>query len=159
MNIYLNNKNTILTAFIFIAGLLSFPGAAHADNPIYTSLFSNKAVGGYDTVSYFQGDGTPVKGSSDFQTEWRGAKWYFASQENLDAFLINPEQYAPQYGGYCAWALAHDTLAKGDPEVYTIYDGKLYLNINKKTESLWLPRKGELIPVADKTYPELVDLK
>lgn len=148
----------ILAAFAMVLGVLAMPSQAFASDPVYTSLFSNKAIGGYDSVSYFQGDGTPVKGSKDFQTEWRGADWYFSSQENLDAFKATPLKYAPQYGGYCAWAAAHDTLAKGDPEVYKVYEGKLYLNINENIGGQWAERKDELIPVSDKAYPELVDL-
>ncbi len=154
-----NQKKFFLAALTMILGVLAMPSQAFASDPIYTSLFSNKAVGGYDTVSYFQGDGTPVKGSQDFQTEWRGANWYFSSQENLNLFKADPLKYAPQYGGYCAWATAHDTLAKGDPEVYFVQDDKLYLNINENIGGQWEARKEELIPVSDKAYPELVDLK
>lgn len=129
-----------------------------AKDPVYTSFLSNKAIQGYDSVSYFQGDGIPVEGSDDFQTEWRGATWYFSSAENLQAFQSQPEKYAPQYGGYCAWAAAHDSLAKGDPLIYEIVGDKLYLNYNERIGYQWSPRKEELIPVADEKYPELVDL-
>ena len=54
---------------------------------------------GYDPVAYFT-EGQPVKGQKEFQYEWQGAKWLFASQEHLDLFKENPEKYAPQYGGY-----------------------------------------------------------
>ena len=131
---------------------------ALADDPIYTGRFGNVAIKGYDTVSYFQGNGQPVKGSDDFQTEWRGAKWKFASQANLEAFKAAPEKYAPQYGGYCAWATAHGSLAKGDPLVYTLKDDKVYLNYNKSIHKKWEPRKEELISQGDEEYPDLVDL-
>jgi YHS domain-containing protein len=139
--------------------MFSFGGAAHADDPIYTGTFSNAALKGYDSVSYFMGDGVPVKGSDDFKTEWRGADWKFSSQENLDKFKANPEKFAPQYGGYCAWAAAHGTLAKGDPTVYHLENGKLYLNYDESINEGWLPRKDELIVKADEKYPELVELK
>ena len=54
---------------------------------------------GYDTVAYFT-DGKPVEGKKEFQHEWHGAKWLFASEEHLNMFRENPEKYAPQYGGY-----------------------------------------------------------
>ena len=108
-------KKFIIVAATFFVTLFGITGIANADAPIYTGTFSNKALKGYDAVSYFQNDGVPVKGSDEFQTEWNGADWYFSSADNLNAFRANPEQYAPQYGGYCAWAAAHDTLAKGDP--------------------------------------------
>ena len=143
---------------LVVLAFMGFSTQALASDPIYTGFLSSTAIGGYDTVSYFQGDGVPVKGSSDYSTEWRGATWHFSSAENLAAFTANPEQYAPQYGGYCAWATAHDNLAKGDPEVYELVSGKLYLNYNGDINARWSPRKEELIPVADGKYPNLVDL-
>lgn len=148
-------KRMMIAAAISVFGLST---AAFADDPIYTGVFSSKAVKGYDTVSYFQGDGIPVKGNKDFQTEWRGATWLFSSASNLALFTADPEKYAPQYGGYCAWALAHGSLAKGDPKVYNLQDGKLYLNYDRGIQKKWLPRKDELIIKADAEYPARVDL-
>ncbi len=145
----------LIPFFGFIAMLFAVP--ALASDPIYTSTFSDKAVGGYDTVAYFT-ENKAVKGDKDFSTEWRGAKWQFSSQENLDKFTADPEKYAPQYGGYCAYAVAKGGLAKGDPEAWHIYNGKLYLNFNKDVRAQWLPKKKELIPVADANYPQLVEL-
>ena len=149
---------TLIKALMALMMILGLAGKAYADDPIYTGTFSNTALGGYDSVSYFVGDGAPIKGSDDFTTEWRGAKWKFASQANLDTFKAAPEQYAPQYGGHCAWAIAHGSVVKGDPKVYTLENGKLYLNYNKSINDKWTPRKQELIPAADAQYPELVDL-
>ncbi len=152
-------KQFILSTFLALFVFFGVTNQALADDPIYTGTFSNTALKGYDSVSYFVGDGSPVKGSKDLQTQWRGAKWLFASQENLNAFKATPEKYAPQYGGYCAWAAAHDTLAKGDPLVYHLEYGKLYLNYNKDINKQWFARKAELISVANEKYPDLVDLK
>lgn len=147
-------KNIIATAFLAFFVLV---GNAQAEDPIYTSLFSSKAVGGYDTVSYFQGNGVPVEGSEDFHTEYQGADWYFSSKANLDKFLANPTKYAPQYGGYCAWAAAHGTLAKGDPKTYELVNGKLYLNYDKSIHDKWAPRKAELIAKADDKFADLIE--
>lgn len=57
------------------------------------------AIKGYDPVAYFT-EGQPVKGRKEYQFEWQGAKWLFASQEHLAMFKEDPEKYAPQYGGY-----------------------------------------------------------
>ena len=89
--------------------------------PIYVGVEGeNIAVGGFDTVSYFRGDGTPVKGDARFSVEHDGAEWHFASQENADAFKADPDAYAPQYGGHCAWAMSRGSLAPGDPQVYKL---------------------------------------
>ncbi len=146
-------KFILASAFFAIFALIN---PALAADPVYTGTFNNKAVGGYDTVAYHT-QGKAVKGDKDFKTEYKGADWYFASQENLDLFLEDPEKYAPQYGGYCAWAAAHDTLAKGDPNQWHIVDGKLYLNYDKKINDQWFARNAELIPVADGAFPDLLE--
>lgn len=152
----MNNRHTLVLAVITVF-LVFFSAYSLAKDPVYTGFFSSRAIQGYDTVSYFQGDGVPVKGVDEFQIEWRGATWYFSSAHNLAAFAADPERYAPQYGGYCAWAVAHDTLAKGDALVYEIVGDKLYLNYNNGISDDWSAQKTELISVADEYYPELVD--
>lgn len=84
-------------------------------------------VEGYDLVSYFSND-APVEGNKKFQTTYDGVKFKFSSQENLNSFKENPTKYIPQYGGYCAYAVAEKNKKMYiDPEVYEIRDGKLYL--------------------------------
>jgi len=129
---------------------------ARAEPLIYTAFFSDQALSGYDTVAYFR-EGKPVKGSDDFSTEYKDAQWLFKSQANLDAFLLSPDSYAPQYGGYCAWAVAHDNTAKGDPQQWHITEGKLYLNYDANIRSKWLKDKDALIITADKKWPSILD--
>jgi len=128
---------------------------AHALDPTYTSLFSNKAIKGYDTVAYFT-EGKPVEGKSDFSTDYNEATWLFASQQHLDLFLANPEKYAPQYGGYCAYAVSKGQTASIRPELFTIHDGKLYLNYNESINERWLENKESFISDADEHWPELL---
>lgn len=127
-----------------------------ADDEIYTSFLNNRAVSGYDVVSYFNSDQKPVKGTKDFSTDYKGAQWLFSSQENLDAFKSDPEKYAPQYGGYCAYAVAIGQTAKGDPLQYHIDDGKLYLNINAKIKERWLANKPDYINKANNNWPTVL---
>ena len=131
---------TLLLAAAAFAAPLAIAAPAHADGGVYVGVEGeNIALSGYDSVSYFQGDGVPVKGSARFSVDYNGAEWHFASQANADAFKADPEAYAPQYGGHCAWALgANGRLAPGDPKVYKIVDGKLYLNFNKAVQNRWL---------------------
>ncbi|WP_299105721.1 YHS domain-containing (seleno)protein [uncultured Tenacibaculum sp.] len=85
---------------------------------------------GYDLVSYFSNK-EPLEGKKKFQTTYDGAKFKFVSEENLNAFKENPTKYVPQYGGYCAYAIAEKNKKMYiDPEVYEIRDGKLYLFYN-----------------------------
>lgn len=143
-----------LLPFLF---LISAPAFA-AEDPIYTGIFNNRAVGGYDVVSYFEA-GKPEKGSKQFQTDYMGAEWRFASQAHLDAFLADPAKYAPQYGGYCAWAMGRGYTAKGDPEVWRIVGGKLYLNYDESVKVEWEMDIPGWIAKANVNYPTLVELE
>ncbi|MCH2155129.1 MAG: hypothetical protein MK080_03920 [Opitutales bacterium] len=139
---------------------LVFSGSfLQADSPIYTGLFGKTALGGYDAVSYYSEDNQPVKGSKRHKLTWRSATWLFASEENKMSFEADPEAFAPQFGGYCAWAVAQGKLAKGDPKVFTVLDGKLYLNYNRDIDQAWQENRAAFIETANETYPKLVDLK
>ena len=116
--------------------LILVPSAVRADDPIYTSLLSNVAIKGYDPVAYFD-QSKPVKGSSKHKFEWMGAEWRFSSEKNRDAFAADPERWAPQYGGYCAWAVSQGYTAGIDPAAWTVVGEKLYLNYSKKVQAQW----------------------
>jgi len=94
------------------------------------------AIKGYDAVAYFN-EGKAVKGRSEFQHEWMGAKWYFASAANRDLFAKSPEKYAPQFGGYCAWAVSNNYVYDADPEIWKVVEGKLYFNYNQSARRMW----------------------
>ena len=124
-----------LAALAAPLGLVA-PAPAFAEGGIYAAT-GKIAVGGYDTVSYFRGQGKPVKGSAQFKVSWKGTEWRFATAENAAAFKANPAAYAPQYGGHCAWAIAQGYLAPGDPTAYDIVGGKLYLNYDQGIRAKW----------------------
>ncbi len=113
------------------------------------------AIGGYDTVAYFT-EGQPIQGSDEFTTEYKGVRWRFVSQENLDKFLADPEKYRPQYGGYCAYAVANNTTAEGNPENWAIHNGKLYLNVSKGVQRRWLKDKDGYVEKADNNWPDVL---
>lgn len=134
--------------------MLILPAPAAAEPPVYTDLFSDVAVQGYDPVAYFK-DGQPGKGSKDFTAEYKGATFRFVSADNRDAFLGDPEKYAPQYGGYCAWAVSQGYHAKGDARFWKIVDGKLYLNYNGAVQEKWEGDIPGFIAKADEAWPDL----
>lgn len=145
-------------AVLAVAGFLTQAtiSPARADDPVYTGTFSSLAVSGYDPVAYFT-DGKPVEGSSAFEYEWKGAAWRFASAENLAAFEADPEIYAPQYGGYCAWAVSQGYTASADPDVWRIVDGKLYLNYSRAVQQKWERDIPGNISKADANWPKVLD--
>lgn len=101
-----------------------------------TAAAETAAIKGYDTVAYFK-DSKAQKGSDVFTYQWHGMTWHFLSKENRDLFAAGPEKYAPQYDGYCAWAMTEARLAITDPEVWKIVDGKLYLNCSVAAYEKW----------------------
>lgn len=152
----LNRRNFVFSTIAAGAAVTMVPASVLAAKPqIYTSFLSSAAVGGYDTVAYFT-QGKPVKGSSKFVTEWKGAKWYFSSAENLAKFKANPTAYAPQYGGYCAYGVSQNAAVKGDPLLWKIVDGKLYLNINKQVVNIWQKDIPGYITQANKRWPNVL---
>jgi len=94
------------------------------------------AIKGYDTVAYFK-IGKAVQGNKSFSFQWHGMTWYFLNKEHKDLFAASPEKYAPQYDGYCAWAMTEARKAKTDPEVWKIVNGKLYLNCSWEAYKKW----------------------
>lgn len=118
---------------------------------INKTTFGGLALKGYDPVSYFT-DGQAVEGRKEFAHEYAGAKWRFVSAEHRDLFAANPEQYAPQYGGYCAWGISQAKFFDGDPEVWKVVDGKLYVNYNREIEKSWEQDIPGFIKTADQTW-------
>ena len=150
------NRRTALALF----ALLTLPRfavepALGAEPEIFTGLVAGTAVGGYDTVAYHT-QSMPVQGSADFTYQWRGAEWRFASRENLEAFRANPEAYAPQFGGYCAYGVAQGYAVKGEPEVWKVVDGKLYLNYDERVQRSWESDISGYIAEAGARWPDVL---
>lgn len=112
------------------------------------------ALKGYDAVAYFK-EGQPVKGMPQYSHQWMGATWHFASAKARDAFAASPEKYAPQYGGYCAWAVSRGYTADADPEAWKLVNGKLYLNYSKSVQRKWEGDVPANILKADGNWPGL----
>lgn len=131
------------------------PLSAFAQKPeIYTSWRNMIAVDGYDVVSFHAGK--PLKGRTEFETQYKKATWRFDTQGNLDLFLMNPTAFEPQYGGYCAWAMAKDKLAPGKADHWYVEDGKLYLNYSIRVKKRWDALRQEFIGQADENWPEIL---
>jgi YHS domain-containing protein len=149
-----------IIAFIalILASALAFYGSilpVQAKSPsIYTSILSNTAAGGYDVVAYFR-EGNPVEGNAKFTHQWRGATWRFASAGYKDAFIANPEAFAPAYGGHCAWPAAQGYKASGDPLQWRIVNDRLFLNYDAQIKARWETDIPGFITNADRYWPSL----
>ena len=148
-------RETALAAFTVGVALAAIPAAAAEKDPVFTSR-GNLAIRGYDPVAYFT-EGKAVKGDKDFTIGWQGADWRFANAGNRDLFSEDPEKYAPQYGGYCAWAVSRNYTAPTDPDAFTVVDGKLYLNYNKRVMRQWLEDRDRNIEQADENWPTVLE--
>ena len=145
-----------LAAALLLAAAFALPAAANAANAANLPIDKDAqgvAIHGYDAVAYFTA-GKPVAGKAEFNTRWQGAEWRFASAEDRDLFVKEPEKYAPQYGGHCAYGMALGHLAPSDPRAWKVVDGKLYLNFNKDVQSQWQKDTAGFIPKADKNWAD-----
>ncbi len=120
------------------------------------TIFHNSrgAINGYDPVAYFE-NGEPVKGEKEFSHTWEGAKWYFSSAANRDLFMISPEKYAPQFGGFCAYGVHNGYKIHADPHSWTIYEGMLFLNYNERVQQIWRAEPDKCIEVATENWERL----
>lgn len=115
---------------------------------------NNIAVNGYDVVAYFT-ESKPVKGNEDYSVTWKENKWFFSTKEHAALFKANPEKYAPQYGGYCAYGSSRGYKAKTEPDAWSIINGKLYLNYNLQVREVWNKDVENYIKKADANWPAI----
>lgn len=115
-----------------------------------------KAIKGYDAVAFFK-EAKPVVGADSLTYQYKGSDWLFASRANLEAFKANPDQYVPQYGGYCAYGTSQGHKAPTETDTWTIVDDKLYFNYNMKVKNTWSKKREELIEKADTQWPLIKD--
>ena len=131
---------------------LALPSIVEAKSEVYKN-WRGLAIKGYDPVAYHAA-GKPAEGSGDFEYEWKGATWRFASESNLELFKADPEKYAPRYGGYCAWAVSQGYTASVDPvNAWSLVDGKLYLNFSAAVKETWEKDIPGNIKKADANWP------
>jgi YHS domain-containing protein len=143
---------TILRTFVALM-LLSTP--LLASDLVNVSGADKIAVGGYDPVAFFT-DSKPIKGSPSIATRYQGATYLFATTEHKSLFEGNPDKYVPQYGGFCAYGVAHGGLAPVEISTWQVRNGKLYLNKNSEIRTMFDADFGGNVAKAEKTWPGLV---
>jgi len=143
-------------AVMSLAAITAVTGDAVAQSKVYSSSSEGVAINGYDPVAYFTMS-KPVSGNAKYSTKWNDAIWYFSSEKNKSKFVASPEKYAPQYGGYCAYAVSLGSTASTVPEAWTIVDGKLYLNYSLSVRSGWQSDTQGNITKADKNWPGVLN--
>lgn len=146
--VFLASGAMMLAAPILVTQASAGSDAVYAERGI--------AVDGTDVVAYFT-KGRPVAGSADITHDWNGVTWRFSSPEHRDTFAADPAKYAPQYGGYCAYAVSEGYTASTTPEAWRIVDGKLYLNYSKRIQKRWERDIPGRINAADANWPKVLN--
>ena len=138
-------RSLILLAIVALSGCTTVGQRTFTDDA--------GAIRGYDPVAYFT-ESRPVKGSSSITANYQGGTYHFASAENRDLFKAEPERYAPQYGGYCAYGMSKGFVVSTDPNAWTIHNDKLYLNYSLGVRKTWLKNKDGHIAKADVNWAD-----
>jgi YHS domain-containing protein len=145
----INRRNLLLAgAFLSLAPTLAFAAKG------FDVHLKNAALGGYDAVAYFS-EKAAKPGDAANKLNWKGADWYFTSAENMKLFAASPEKYAPQYGGFCAFAAAKGAIAPGDPEAWTVFKEKLYINYSPAVREEWRQDIPGFLVESEKNWPNL----
>jgi hypothetical protein len=141
---------------LFAATLLSLLPSLAAGQPAKrVSAGPDKvAIKGYDTVAYFT-EGRARKGTAEFEHVWNDARWQFATAGNRERFAADPERYSPQFGGFCAWAMAQGMLIEADPEAWDVVDGKLFLKMSHTAREEWRQAGARAVADAARNWASL----
>jgi hypothetical protein len=138
---------------LLLAGCAATPGLVSQKEPVAPLNSENGvALKGYDAVAYFA-DKSPKKGSDQITYAWDGLTWKFVSEGNRKQFAAQPAHYAPQYGGYCAFAVSRGLIADVDPNSWAVVDDRLYLNNNAFAHQLWSEDRPGNISAGDRNWP------
>jgi YHS domain-containing protein len=116
---------------------------------------SRIALDGFDPVAFFT-DAKPVNGSPFIKASYRGADYFFATEEHKKLFTGSPDKYAPQYGGFCAFGVGLDALFPVDISTWQIRNGKLYLNLDHDILEKFNADFDGNVSKAEKNWPGLV---
>ena len=150
----MTDRRAFLGLLLVLPVVVAQTGPAIAETPKVYSL-GGTAINGYDPVAYFVA-ATPTMGEMESSSSWNGATWQFSSEENKALFDANPEKYAPQYGGYCAYAVSKGATAPTDPDAWSVVDEKLYLNFSLEVRGIWRQDIAGNISRANANWPAVL---
>jgi YHS domain-containing protein len=153
INMKINNRKFLLLIVLTGAAVVLAACGRTTDFEIIDKAADGTALSGYDAVAYFVVN-SAVEGNPQYQFVWKGAKWLFSNQENMEKFKRDPEAYVPQFGGYCSYAVSKGYTADGDPQAWKIVDGRLFLNYNVEVKQEWEKDQERLIHEGEKNWEE-----
>ncbi|MBO6716799.1 MAG: tat pathway signal sequence domain protein [Rhizobiaceae bacterium] len=145
--------------FLFVlaaVAVMSVTPAIAGKPAVYTGVIDGVGAGGFDVVAY-QTEEAAVPGDETITASHDGITYRFASEANRAAFEADPARYAPQFGGYCAWAVSRGYTAHGDPEAWSVVDERLYLNYSKGVRSQWVRDVSGNIAKGEANWPTVLE--
>lgn len=153
-----NVGKMILAVVVMLVGLVLTYAISNRISPLSFGhkqvnhpMFSDQAINGYDAVAYFT-ESKAIEGDESYTHKWRDATWSFATSENMELFIADPEKYTPQYGGYCAFAASKGFTANPEPATFEIIDGKLYLFASDEEKTEWSTDQEENMKNAQENW-------
>lgn len=146
----------ILRLFLTVAAvlLLALPDQTRAD-PAMFSAREGVAIDGFDAVAFFD-HGAAEPGRRSHAVMWKGVTWRFATADSQARFESNPRAFSPAFGGYCAYAMSKGRLAAGDPQLWVMWQGRLYMLNNPRALEVWQGNRAELIARAQQYWPAIL---
>jgi YHS domain-containing protein len=141
-----------------LLSLLALTAVQAADKSLLNLDKQGVAIQGYDPVAFFTLK-SPVKGKTEFSSEFHGAKYLFHSAKSKAAFDATPAKYEPQFGGYCAYGVSKGKLIEIDVEAFQIVDDRLLLQYSKGVREDFNKDSAGNLKKADANWPKLLEKK
>lgn len=151
-------KKIRLVYLLFFVSVLTANAQTDALRKKHINHINGLAISGYDPVAYFT-ESRAIKGKPEFQVTHKGITYYFSSVKHKELFLVKPNSYEPEYGGWCAFAMGdYGQKVKIDPETFKITNGKLYLFYNflfNNTLTSWNKNETNLIKLGNYNWSKI----
>lgn len=150
-------KKGLSVAALALASAFAAPAlAADEYNTVPGLTVAGAPLGlhGVDPVAFVE-IGNRIDGSAKYTAVHEGVAYYFASQDNMNAFKRSPAKYTPAYGGFCAFGVAVGKKFDGDPKYADVNNGKLYVFVNEDVFRSYQKDKAGTIEKAEKNWPKI----
>jgi hypothetical protein len=146
-----------LMLFAMLTGLARAARASAADagRRVVVDWRTGLAIHGFDPVAYFS-EAKPVPGKAECEHLFSGATWRFRNEGNRAAFIAAPDAYLPRFGGYDALAMARGVAVPGNPLVWLMFAGRLYLFHSSQSRAAFAADPRTAVAAADETWPQVM---
>lgn len=150
-------RSTYIAGRLALLALLCVlvPSKALTEERFWVDNSTGLALGGFDPVSYFT-HVMPRYGSEEHEYVWKSVTWRFENKGNLAAFKRDPEIYAPQFGGHGSVAIGRGHQTPGNPRIFLVSQGKLYLFYSDLNKAAWQGMAEAQRAVAETIWKQMI---